>query len=123
MSKSIEEKSITSKYAKKCINTIAKLLNPFTPHISFSLLSATGDDALCPSWPGKIDGINISQEVEIIIQINGKLRSRIKTQSGLTKEEILIIVNNDTKTREYLDNSEVLKTIYVENKLINFVTK
>ncbi len=123
LSKSIDDKSITCEYAKKCINTIAKLLNPFTPHISFSLLSATGDDALSPSWPEKIDGVNISKEVEIIIQINGKLRSRIKTQSGLTKDEILKIANNDSKTREYLDNSEILKTIYIENKLLNFVTK
>ena len=70
----------------------------------------------------------------IVSQINYLFRSKSKLEAEAAINYLNIemaqtsfaeikFVNNDTKTREYLDNSEVLKTIYVENKLINFVTK
>ena len=84
LSKSIDEESISYESAKICISTIAKLLYPITPHISFAILSETkADKASNPQWPEKIEGIDAGQEVQIIVQINGKLRSRINTKSDL----------------------------------------
>ena len=124
LSKSIDEESISYESAKICISTIAKLLYPITPHISFAILSETkADKASNPQWPEKIEGIDAGQEVQIIVQINGKLRSRINTKSDLKEEEILKIALDDQKTKEYLGGSDILKTIYVPNKLINFVIK
>ena len=124
LSKSIDGESISYESAKICISTIAKLLYPITPHISFAILSETkADKASNPQWPEKIEGIDAGQEVQIIVQINGKLRSRINTKSDLNEEEILKIALEDQKTKEYLGGSDILKTIYVPNKLINFVIK
>ena len=124
LSKSIDGESISYESAKICISTIAKLLYPITPHISFAILSETkADKASNPQWPEKIEGIDAGQEVQIIVQINGKLRSRINTKSDLKEEEILKIALEDQKTKEYLGGSDILKTIYVPNKLINFVIK
>ena len=124
LSKSIDGESISYESAKICISTIAKLLYPITPHISFAILSETkADKASNPQWPEKIEGIDAGQEVQIIVQINGKLRSRINTKSHLNEEEILKIALEDQKTKEYLGGSDILKTIYVPNKLINFVIK
>ena len=117
-------KGKTQDHAKLCIRTIAKLLYPITPHISFSVLSALKIDEACnPQWPEKIKGVDDNKEVQIIIQINGKLRSKIITQSGLKEDEVLKIVHKDQKSKEYLDNSNILKIIYVPDKLINFVIK
>ena len=124
LSKSVEEESISYESAKMCISTMAKLLYPITPHICFSILSEIkAEKASNPEWPDKIEGVDVGQEVQIIVQINGKLRSRINTKCDLDEEEILKIALEDQKTREYLAESDILKTVYVPNKLINFVIK
>ena len=103
---------------------MAKLLYPITPHICFAILTEIkADTANNPQWPEKIEGVDIDQEVQIIIQINGKLRSKINVKSDLEEEGVLKIALRDQKTREYLAESDILKTIYVPNKLINFVIK
>ncbi len=124
LSKSVDEQSVSSEYAKKCINTISKLLYPITPHICFAILSNNeGREVIDPTWPEKIDGVESNQEIEIIIQINGKLRSRINIQSGLSEEDIMTAAANDEKTKEYLAQGNIVKKIYVPKKLVNFVVK
>ena len=124
LSKSIDEEAISHESASKCISTMAKLLYPITPHICFAILSETdADKASNPEWPEKIEGVDVGQEVQIILQINGKLRSRINAKSDLKEEEILKIALADQKIKEYLADSDILKTIYVPNKLMNFVIK
>ena len=124
LSKSIDEESISHESAKICISTMAKLLYPIPPHICFAILSEMKTDkASNPEWPEKIEGIDADQEVQIIVQINGKLRSRINTKTDLKEEEILEIALEDEKTKEYLAEADILKTIYIPNKLINFVIK
>ena len=124
LSRSVDEESISHESAKICISTMAKLLYPITPHICFTILSEIkAEKASNPEWPDKIEGVDVDQEVQIIVQINGKLRSRINAKSDLNEEEILKIALEDQKTKEYLAESDILKTIYVPNKLINFVIK
>ena len=97
---------------------------PITPHICFSILSENNaEDASNPTWPQKIDGVDKDKEVEIIIQIDGKLRSKVNIKSGFNKEDIMKIAVNDEKIKKYLANCDIAKEIYVPNKLINFVTK
>ncbi len=124
LSKSVDQKSISQEHASVCICTIAKLLYPITPHICYTILSALEvEEAGNPQWPEKIDGIDDNKEVQIIVQINGKLRSKIIAPSGLQEDEILKIVQKDKKSREHLADSIILKTIYINDKLINFVIK
>ena len=124
LSRSVDEGSISYESAKICISTMAKLLYPITPHICFTILSEIkAEKASNPEWPDKIEGVDVGQEVQIIVQINGKLRSRIYAKSDLNEEEVLKIALEDQKTKQYLAESDILKTIYVPNKLINFVIK
>ena len=124
LSRSVDEGSISYESAKICISTMAKLLYPITPHICFTILSEIkAEKASNPEWPDKIEGVDVGQEVQIIVQINGKLRSRIYAKSDLNEEEVLKIALEDQKTKQYLAESDILKTIYIPNKLINFVIK
>ena len=124
LSRSVDEESISHESAKICISTMAKLLYPITPHICFTILSEIKSEKVTnPEWPDKIDGVDVDQEVQIIVQINGKLRSRIYAKSDLNEEEVLKIALEDQKTKQYLAESDILKTIYIPNKLINFVIK
>ena len=124
LSKSVDDDTISDETAKKCILTILKLLFPITPHICFAVMSAfDSEEALNPSWPSKIEGIAEAEEVQIIIQINGKLRGRINVQAGLGKEEILKIAEEDKKINEYIADLSISKVIFIPNKLINLVAK
>ena len=124
LSRSVDEESISHESAKICISTMAKLLYPITPHICFTILSEIKSEKVTnPEWPDKIEGVDVDQEVQIIVQINGKLRSRIYAKSDLNEEEVLKIALEDQKTKQYLAESDILKTIYIPNKLINFVIK
>ena len=122
LSKFHETNTISKEVAYKCVDTIARLLYPMTPHICYSiLLDFNHEQALNPIWPDKIDGVKENQEIQIIIQINGKLRSRLKIKSGLSKEDILMYAKKDKKVREYICDSKIIKEIYVPNKLVNLV--
>jgi leucyl-tRNA synthetase len=81
------------------------------------------DQALNPEWPKKFEIIDETEEVQIIIQINGKLRSKVDIKTEYSKEDILKLVKNDNKVKEHMKDKEIIKTIYIPNKLINFVIK
>ena len=122
LSKFHEKGTISKDVAYKCIDTIANLLYPITPHISYAiLLEFNKEQALNPQWPKKCDGVQDNQEIQIIIQINGKLRSKLNIKIGLSKEDILMHAKNDKKIKEYINNSKIIKEIYVPNKLVNLV--
>ncbi len=119
-----EKNTISKDVSFKCIDTIARLLYPITPHISYAILSEfSKEQALDPKWPSKHDGVEDDQEIQIIIQINGKLRSKLKINIGLNKEEVLMHVKNDKKIKDHILNSKIVKEIYVPNKLVNLVIK
>ena len=124
LSKYFETNSISSKTAAQSIETLAKLMYPITPHICYTVLSAFDyKDAPNPKWPKKFDVIEDDVEIQIIIQINGKLRCRLNVNFGLSEQETIKIAKEDNKVIEFLKNKDIIKTIYVPNKLVNFVIK
>jgi leucyl-tRNA synthetase len=124
ISKNFEAKTMSSHIATKSIETIAKLMYPITPHICYAVLSEFNEDqALNPVWPKTFDTVEELQEVQIIIQINGKLRSRIDINAKLSKDEVIRFAKENRKVQEYIKDKEIVKLIYIPNKLINFVIK
>jgi leucyl-tRNA synthetase len=104
------------------------LLNPFAPHISSELwdrLNAEfGDkreDVTEHSWPGYDEGLLIEDEVEIVIQINGKLRDRIKMPIVATEEELETVALSNLKVQDRIAGKIVRKVIVVPKKLVNIV--
>ena len=94
---------------------------PFTPHLAYECLELfkckTSND-----WP-KIDKKNISNEIKIAVQINGKTRDVISIKKDLNEKEINTIILKGSKASKYLENGEILKTIFVKNKIINYIVK
>ena len=73
------------------------------------------------SWP-KYDESKIKdEEVELVVQINGKIRAKLKLPTGTTEAEAIATAKNDENVKKYLDGVEIKKTIFVQNKLISFV--
>jgi len=101
------------------------LLAPFAPHLSEELWSRIGynKSIFSQKWP-KFDDKKIEKdEVTIIVQVNGKLRASFPYKKDSDKNEIIIFSKTLPNVFKYLDNNEIIKEIYVPNKLINFVVK
>ncbi len=109
-----------SNFHKNYIN-ILKVINPIIPHFSnecLEKLKISNDDL---EWPN-IDQKYLKQEVfNIVTQINGKKRKVFSINTSVDKKTLIENIKKDEQIKKYLDNKEIIKTIYIENKLINFI--
>lgn len=101
------------------------LLNPFAPHVTEEIWSRLnfGGMVVNQSFPIYDPEKCIDETVEIAIQINGKLRGRTNIAAGCSKEEALLSAKSEPAIVEALKGLNIIKEIYVEGKLVNFVAK
>ena len=104
------------------------LLNPFAPHIASELwerLNAefgdAGGDITKQSWPAYDERLLVEDEVEIVIQVNGKLRDRIKMPLVATEEELKTAALSNPRIQERIADKTVRRVIVVPKKLVNIV--
>ena len=105
---------------KEDLVVLAKLLKPFAPHLASEMLEKLDTDDEWPKWDEKY---LIDESVEVVVQINGKLRGRISVEPETleSEEKIIELALSDDKVKKYL-TSEVKKTIFVKRaKLVNIV--
>ena len=96
-----------------------KLMMPFTPHLSHECLENLGCKNVY-EWP-KIDKKNLTSEIKLAVQINGKTRDIITIKKDLIEKEIQKIVLNKSKAKKYIEDKKILKTIFVKNKILNYI--
>ncbi len=101
------------------------LLNPFAPHITEELweLMNYGGQLAHAKWPVYDESKCENKTAEIVIQINGKIRSRIQVSVDGEQAEILAIAKADPKVAAELDGKTIIKELYVKGKLVNIVAK
>ena len=100
-----------------------KLLNPFAPHITEEIYQNLNmkNQLAYEKWPVFDREKCLEENVELIIQINGKVKSKIIVKKDLSKEELVEMAKQDEKIQNLIENRKILKTIAVLNKLVNFV--
>ncbi|HYF96637.1 MAG TPA: leucine--tRNA ligase [Patescibacteria group bacterium] len=105
------------------LTTMIQLLAPFAPHITEELWKDLGyeDSVHTSEWPLHDEKYLISDTMTIVVQVNGKVRANINMPADSSEEEIIKVAKADEKVQEYLNKKELRKTIYVPQKLINFV--
>lgn len=107
------------------IEKLILILNPFVPHITEEMWSDLGHQQRVyqQNWP-KYDAKSLElEEVEIIIQINGKLKDKMVFEKNMAKDVIEEAARGSEKVQEAIGEKNIVKTIVVPNKLINFVVK
>ena len=110
---------------KESIIILIKLLSPMAPHITEELWELNGQEFSVhnqefPSWDDQL----ISTDTKtIVVQVNGKVRSQFDIEGTKSEEEIFQIASNNEKVQENLTGKEIIKKIYVKDKLVNFVVK
>ncbi|HEY0563901.1 MAG TPA: leucine--tRNA ligase [Methylophilus sp.] len=102
---------------------LLRLLSPIAPHITQSLWQTLGygDNILKATWPEALATAMVQDEVEYVVQVNGKLRGSITLAKSMEKSQIEAIAVNQPFVQKHLENASVRKIIVVPNKLINIV--
>ncbi len=109
----------------KAIETLLTLLDPFSPHIAEELWSQLGheDRLYNRAWPVCDESALVKDEVQVILQINGKLKDKLMLPNNSEKEVVEEAARASERFKEVTDGHEVIKVIYVPNKIINFVVR
>ncbi len=117
------EGKITPAILRGTLETLAKLLSPFAPYLAQELWQELGhtEDLLTVEWPSFDPVLAKEEELEVIVQVNGRLRSKIRAQEGLSQDELKDLALADPRIAHITNGQEVLKTIVVPNKLVNIV--
>ena len=107
------------------IRALLQLLSPFAPHICEELWQIQGFEGLASEaeWPEHDEAKMVDTEKTIAVQVNGKLRSTVVVPADSTVEVVSAAALADKKIAGYMEGMEIVKTINVPNKLINFILK
>lgn len=108
---------------KKAVESIVLLIAPFAPHISEELWSRLGSTVPVyrTEWPSWDESALKLEEVEIPVQVNGKVRGRVRVAAGADEVAVKQAVLSDDKIKEFLSGKEIKKFVYVTDKIVNMV--
>ncbi|GAA6114840.1 leucine--tRNA ligase [Apilactobacillus apinorum] len=100
-----------------------KLLSPIIPHMAEELWSKFGHDETITyaQWPEFDESKLVDDEVQVVVQVNGKVRSHIKVAADASKEDTQEVAMNDEKIKESIEGKTVRKVIVVPGKIVNIV--
>jgi len=110
---------------KEGIETIVTILAPFTPHVGEELWQMIGKEGSIfdISWPEFDESALVKDEVEVVVQINGKVRAKLSVGANMTKEEMEKVALENDKVQASIGDKTVVKVIAIPKKLINIVVK
>jgi leucyl-tRNA synthetase len=114
----------TSPALREAVEILLLMLSPFAPHLAEELWERIGCAGLVcrQPWPEVDEEMARAEEILVVVQINGKLRSRITAEADATEEEIRSMVLDDPRVREYTEGKTLKKLVYVPKKLVSIVT-
>jgi leucyl-tRNA synthetase len=120
-----KEKAAELAAIHEAVETVVVLLTPIVPHIAEELWEMMGHKSSLAGfpWPSYDPALTSEEEVTIVIQVNGKLRSRIIVSADESEENIKEMALADEKTQKFLEGVKILKVITVPKKLVNIVVK
>ncbi len=125
LSKVKEAGNVSKTEWQEAIKALLVLMAPSTPHIAEELWQQTGHDYSIHSqdWPQWDKELAKDEEVTLVVQVNGKLRDRITVPVTITEEEAKQTALESAKVRPHIEGKQMVKEIYVPQKLVNLVVK
>src|SRR5467141_378077 len=109
--------------SRDLLEPLVIMLAPYAPHIAEELWSVLGGKGSVfeARWPAFDEGLASAGHVEIAVQVNGKLRSRLTVPRGMAEKDVLTRVLADEAVKKFVDGQKVKKVIYVQDRLVNLV--
>lgn len=110
---------------QETLETLVLMLSPMTPHMAQSLWESLGKMGLIVDarWPTVDESALVKSEIELMVQVNGKLRGKIEISAEADKETILAAAKADETVQKFIDGKEIVKEIVVPGRLVNLVVK
>jgi leucyl-tRNA synthetase len=105
--------------------TLVKLLGPYVPHIAEELWEKLGNkESLTKvSWPTFEEKLTIDEEIEMVFQVNGKVRDKQTVSKGMDKASALAMAKESEKIQQWIEGKTIVKEIVVPDKLVNIVVR
>ena len=104
--------------------TAASLIFPFAPHTGADVYEMlTGDRVWEQPWPDADPALLERDVVEVVVQVNGKLRDRIEAPADASREQLEALARERPNAPAHLDGHEVVKVVVVPGRLVNFVVR
>jgi leucyl-tRNA synthetase len=117
-------RSGTRALPQSAMRTFLVLLNPFAPHLSSELwekLFGSAANILDEPWPAHDESLLVEDEVEIVLQVNGRLRDKIRVPIDAPDEQVEQLARTSAKIQEFVAGKAIEKVIVVRNRLVNIV--
>ena len=110
---------------KEIVGVLLRLLAPFAPHMTEELWAQLGEEGSVhkAAWPTFDPSALVQDEVEIVLQINGKVRDKVLLPATATKEEMETLALAQPRVQGFIGDKQVVKVICVPKKLVNIVVK
>ena len=108
---------------RELVEPLVIMLAPYAPHIAEELWEVMGDKTSVfeARWPSYDERLASAGDVEIAVQVNGKLRSRLTVPRGMAEKDVLARVLADEAVKKFVDGQKVKKVIFVQDRLVNLV--
>ncbi len=113
----ISTKSLSDNMVK-----LMKLMIPFTPHLAHECLTNLSCEDL-NKWPKIDEKILERSTINMVVQINGRTRDVLNIKQNLNETDINELILKSSKANKYLENAKIMKTIFIKNKIINYIIK
>ena len=117
------ETDLSGGVMQECLQGLARLLSPFAPHLAEELWHSLGQQGpvLAVRWPAFDPSLAREDQVQVVVQINGKLRDRLTVPKGLPKEQLSKRARETKRIRALLEGKTVRRVIEIPDRLVNFV--
>ena len=120
VNQSVINNKTSNNVLKKSWEKIIMILMPIVPHLANELAEKHGVDSY---WPKYDESLLQELDCTVIIQVDGRKRGSIQIPINLEKNNIIEKAKNVANVQKYIKKTKIIKNIYLENKLINFITK
>jgi len=108
--------------ARFAAETAVSVLQPWTPHVCEELWTVLGHERLWEQpWPTADEAMLQHETVELVLQVNGKVRDRIQVPAGLSDDELIAHARASEKVQSHLNGGEARRIVVVPDKLVNIV--
>ena len=108
---------------RESMEALILTLWPFAPHIAEEMAELLNFSETEKPWPLYNEGLTQTDEILIVLQVNGKVRQKLQIEAGISDEDLKSLALGDPKIQEWTQDKEIKKVIIVPKKLVNIVVK
>ncbi|MCC0649627.1 leucine--tRNA ligase [Clostridioides sp. ZZV15-6598] len=117
--------NINEAVIKEGVQTIVTIISPFAPHLGEELWTMIGQEGSVfdIDWPKYDETALVKDEIEVVVQVNGKVRGKLTVSSNISKEDMEKVALEDEKIKVLVEDKTIVKVVAVPKKLVNIVVK